>query len=123
MENLYIKTFRCGWWFVYQSHYTYSQDNETIDNWIGNMDIVLIELSQFYEQIALFKVNVLKFVEHWVTPKKAKINSTVPNQTASSLFAILASSLWIPALKTNILFENKKRKMSELLKHLKYCNQ
>ena len=47
------------------------------------MDRVLRELSQFYEQIASFKVNVLEFVEHWLTPKKAKTISTVPDQTAS----------------------------------------
>ena len=47
------------------------------------MDIVLRELSQFYEQIALFKVNVLKFVDNRFTAKKAQTNRAVPDQTAS----------------------------------------
>ena len=55
-------------------------------------------------------------------------NSADPDQTASeeavwsesSLFAILTSILWIPALKTNILFECGNRKVFKSLEHLPY---
>ena len=51
-----------------------------------------------------------------------------PDQTASDeavwsgsfLFAILTSILWILALKTYILFQNRKRKVFEVLEHLPY---
>ena len=46
------------------------------------MDIVLRELSQFYEHIASFKVYVLKFIKHWLTPKR-------PRQTAQSQIRLL----------------------------------
>ena len=60
--------------------------------------------------------------------KKAKTNRADPDKTASdeavwsgsSLLAILTSILQIPALKTNILFGNKKRKIFEVLEHLQY---
>ena len=58
----------------------------------------------------------------------AKRNSADPDQTASEeaeavwsgslLFAILTGILWIPALKINILFENRMRKVLEILEHL-----
>ena len=38
----------------------------------------------------------------------------------SSLFAVLTSILWTPALIHNILFENRKRKVFEILDHLLY---
>ena len=51
-----------------------------------------------------------------------------PDQTASdeavwsgsSMFAILTSILWVPSLKTNILFQNRKREVFEILEHLLY---
>ena len=60
--------------------------------------------------------------------KKTKTNCVGPDQTDSdeavrfgySLFAILTSILWIPALITNILFENRMRKVYEILEHLLY---
>ena len=65
-------------------------------------------------------VNVLKL---WtlVAAKKVYTNSADPDQTASeeadwsgsSLFAILTSILWIPAMKTYILFENRKRRVQK----------
>ena len=69
---------------------------------------------------------MFKNFEHQLPVKKAKSNSADPDQTASavwsgsSLFDILTSSLWFPALKTNILFENRKRKEFEILEHLPY---
>ena len=61
-------------------------------------------------------------------PTKAKTDSADPDQTASeeavwsgsSLFAILTSFLRIPALKTNILFENNRRKVLVILEYLPY---
>ena len=52
-------------------------------------------------------------------------NSADPDQTASEeavwswsyLFAILTSILWISALKTNILFEKRKRKVFDIFGH------
>ena len=41
-------------------------------------------------------------------------------KSGSSLFAIQTTILWIPALKTNILFENRKRIGFEILEHLLY---
>ena len=35
--------------------------------------------------------------------------------SGSFLFAILTSILWIPALKTNYLFENRRRKLFQIL--------
>ena len=60
--------------------------------------------------------------------KIAKTNQADPDQTASeeavwstsSLFTILTSNMWIPALKTNILFEDEKGKMVEILEYLPY---
>ena len=57
-------------------------------------------------------VNAQNF-ECWLPVKKGLANSVDPDQTASneavwsgaSLFAILTSILWIPALTTNILFQ------------------
>ena len=61
--------------------------------------------------------------------KTANTNSADPDQTASeeavwsgsSLFAILTPTLLIPALKTNILFENRKWKVFKTLEH--FCKQ
>ena len=71
--------------------------------------------------------NVLKF---WklVTCQKGQVNSAGPGHTASeeavwsgpSLFAIMSSVLQIPALKTNILFENRRKKMFKIWEHLSY---
>ena len=72
-------------------------------------------------------VNVLKF-QTLVASNKAK--QTAQNQIRQHLkkqsdqgldqFAILTSTLWIPAMKTKILFDNrkKKRKVFEILEHL-----
>ena len=59
-------------------------------------------------------------------PKKACTKSVDPVQTAyeeavwsgSSLFAIQTSILELPALVTNILFANRKRKVFKILEHL-----
>ena len=71
-------------------------------------------------------VNVLKF--RTLACQKAKTNIADPDQTASeeavwsgsSLFAIQTSILWLPALETIILFENRKRKLFRILEHLLY---
>ena len=60
--------------------------------------------------------------------RKALADMADPDQTASeeavwsgsSLFAILTSMLFIPALITNNLFENRKRKVLEILDYLPY---
>ena len=59
--------------------------------------------------------------------KKAKTNSTDPDQTTSeseetvwsgsSLFAILTHIVLLPALITGILFESRKTKVFEILVH------
>ena len=41
-------------------------------------------------------------------------------RTRLLLKKLLASILWIPAQKTNILFENRERKVFEILEHLLY---
>ena len=72
--------------------------------------------------------NVLNF---WILvgyKKNDKTNSADPDQTASSeavwsgpsLFAILSSFLWIPALITNILIKNWKRNLCKLFEILEY---
>ena len=53
--------------------------------------------------------------------KHADPDQTAPKEAVwseSSLFVILTSILWIPVQKTSILFENRKRKVFEILKHL-----
>ena len=60
--------------------------------------------------------------------KKVLTNSADPYQTASTeavcsgsyLFAIWTRILSIPALITNNLVENRKRKLLEILEHLPY---
>ena len=56
----------------------------------------------------------------------AKRNNADSDQTASEeavwsgsiLFVILTGILWIPALKINILFEDRMSKVFEILEHL-----
>ena len=66
-------------------------------------------------------VNVLK-VPKLVAFQKCLDKQHRPRSvwSGSFLFAILTSILEIPAIKTNILFENRKRKVSENLEHLTY---
>ena len=73
-------------------------------------------------------INVLKFRRLVAPPKQAYKNSADSDQTASkekvwsgySLFTILTTILQIPALKTNVLFENRKWKVFKILEHLPY---
>ena len=74
----------------------------------------------------MIMVNVIKFWTLKLPTKKAEKKSADPDQTASeeavwsrySLSPILTSVLWIPDLKTNLLLENRKRKVLEILEHL-----
>ena len=69
-----------------------------------------------------------KILKHLLPVKRTRTNSTDPDQTASEevvrsgshLFAILMSVLLIPALITNILPENGKRKVLKNFEHLLY---
>ena len=63
-----------------------------------------------------------------MSAKKAETNRSNPDQTASeeavwlvsSLFAILTSYLWIPAMINYVLFENRNKKVFESLEHAPY---
>ena len=61
-------------------------------------------------------VNVLNF--QTVVACQKGLDKQCRPRSGSSLFAILISLLRIPALNTNILFENRKRKVLEILEHL-----
>ena len=71
----------------------------------------------------IITVNVLKF-RTLIACQKGLDKQGRPRSdcvwSGSSLFATLTWNLWIPALKTNILFMNRKRKVFEILEHLPY---
>ena len=62
-----------------------------------------------------FQLNVLKF--ETLVACQNSLNKQCRPRSESYLFAILAAVLLTPALKTNIVFENRKRKMLKILEH------